>query len=263
VISKPTSGLYSSSNESSQQLHSLPTYSSRQNLTLVSQVSYVDPMNQSYTSVRSVHSDSSATTSLINTKSSTRNVPNITTSLTSSLHLPRKRVGHHRRNTSGIVSRDRNNSLTKSDQQKLCCSLSQQEQEQPEYLPLVRNIEAVLNEHLIMINSFLLNYSFNASIQYPSQNSSIRDFIYTRLNELSEQNPMRQRCSRVETKAFIDLITSFQMNRGHHYSFLNDSVKDLLITTTTDPICFSTSHSENDDDIIKGENEYFLFKSQH
>jgi hypothetical protein len=99
-----------------------------------------------------------------------------------------------------------------------------------------------------MINNLLLNYSFNASIQYPSQNSSIRDYLYTRLNELSSKNPMKQRCSRIETKAFIDSITTYQMNRSHHYYFLINSVRDLL-NSTNDPIRLSTYSSETEDDI--------------
>jgi hypothetical protein len=98
-----------------------------------------------------------------------------------------------------------------------------------------------------MINNLLLNHSFNASIQYPSQNSSIRDFLYTRLNELSLENPMKQRCSRIETKAFIDSITTYNMNRSHHYRFLLDSVRDLL-KSTNDPICLSSYLSETEDD---------------
>jgi hypothetical protein len=214
-------------------------------------------MAQSYSSVHSTHSDSSVTPSFVNTKSSTRNSPNATTSLTSSLHLPRKRGGYHRRNLSGLaaVTRDRKNSFNKSDQQT---SLQSSQQEQEEKSPLTRNTEAILNEHLLMINNIFLNYSSNTSIHYPSQNSSFRDFLYTNLNKLSQQNPMNQRCSRVETKAFIDLITSFQMNRAHHYSFLTDSVKDLLISNN-DPKHFSNSYSETEDDIIKGKLDYEKF----
>jgi hypothetical protein len=206
-------------------------------------------MSQSYSSVHSTHSDSGATTSLINTKSTTRTSLNAITSLSSSLHLPRRR-GHPRRNLSGLaaVTRDRKNSFNKSEQQIISQSL-QQEQEQKS--PLTRNIEGILNEHLIMINNLLLNYSFNSNISYPIQNSTFRDYIYTRLNELSQENPMNQRCSSVETKAFIDLISSFQMNRAHHYSFLTNSVKDLLISNN-DPIHFSHRYSENEDDVIKG-----------
>jgi hypothetical protein len=142
------------------------------------------------------------------------------------------------------VIRDSKISLNKSDLQT-----SQQEQEQKS--PLIRNIEGILNEHLIMINNLLLNFSLNASIHYPSQNSSFRDFLYTRLNELSQQNPMNQRCSRVETKAFIDLITSFQMNRAHHYSFLTDSVKHLA-ASNNDTIHFANRINENEDDAIRG-----------
>jgi hypothetical protein len=197
-------------------------------------------MTQSYSSVRSTHSDSSATTSLINTKSPTRNLPNATVSLSSSLHTQRRRVPH-RRNLSGLaaVTRDRKNSFNKS------------EQEHEQNSPLNRNIESILNEHLTMINNLLENYLFNSNIHCITQNSSFRDFLYTRLNELSQQNPMHQRCSRVETKAFIDLISSFQMNRSHHYSFLTDSVKDLLISNN-DTVHFSNRFRENEDDVIKG-----------
>jgi hypothetical protein len=208
-------------------------------------------MAQSYSSVHSTHSDSSATTSLINTKSTTRTSLNAITSLSSSLHLPRRRTHHHhRRNLSGLaaVTRDRKNSFNKSDQQITSQSL---QQEQEKNSPLTRNIEAILNEHLIMINNLLLSYSFNTNIHYPLQNSTFRDFIYTRLNELSQENPMNQRCSSVETKAFIDLISSFQMNRAHHYSFLTKSVKDLSISNN-DTIHFSNNYSENEDDVIKG-----------
>jgi hypothetical protein len=184
-----------------------------------------------------------------------------TTSLSTSLHLhrnstitnnssQRRRVPQHRRNLSGLaaVHRDRKNSFTKSnsiktDEQQ---NLSQISQQQP--IPLVRDIKSILNEHLTMINNLLLNYSFNASIQYPSQNSSIRDFLYTRLNELSLRNPMKQRCSRVETKAFIDSITTYQMNRSYHYNFLINSVRNLL-KSNHDPVRLSTCSSETEDDI--------------
>ncbi|CAF4295828.1 unnamed protein product, partial [Adineta steineri] len=61
---------------------------------------------------------------------------------------------------------------------------------------------------------------------------------------------MNQRCSRLETKAFIDLISTFQMNRAHHYSFLTDSVKDLLISNN-EAIHLMNQYSENEDDIIQ------------
>ena len=50
-----------------------------------------------------------------------------------------------------------------------------------------------------------------------------------RLNELSLGNPMKQRCSRIETKAFIDSITTYQMNRSHHYHFLLLMVNHLIL----------------------------------
>ncbi|CAF3618054.1 unnamed protein product, partial [Adineta steineri] len=223
----------SNTNENSNVLHSLP---------LSLQTSYDDPMNQSYTSVRTTHSDSSATSPLINTKPLARNSLTLTTS------LQRKRPVH-RRNLSGLaaITRDRKNSFNKSDQQN---SVPVLQQEQEPKLPMNRNIEDILNEHLIMINKFLSSHVYNASMSYPSQNSSIRDFLYTRLNELSQQNPMNQRCSRVETKAFIDLISTFQMNRAHHYSFLTDSVKDLLISNN-EAIHLMNQYSENEDDIIQ------------
>ena len=220
----------------------------------------IDPLNQSYTSVRSIQSDSSINPPLINTKPATNNPTTGSTSLSTSLHLQRsstitsnpslrRRVPQHRRNLSGLaaVHRDRKNSITKSnisktDEQQTTSQISQQ---QP--VPLVRDIKSILNEHITMINNLLLNYSFNASIQYPSQTSSIRDFIYTRLNELSLRNPMKQRCSRVETKAFIDSITTYQMNRSHHYSCLINSARDLL-KANSDPVRLSTCSSETEDD---------------
>jgi hypothetical protein len=199
-------------------------------------------MSQSYTSVRSTHSDSSATTLLTNTKSLPRNA-------TPSLHPQRRRLSN-RRNLRGLAAgtRDRRNSLNKSDQQTVLQSI-QHEQEQKS--PLIRNLENILNEHLKMMKNLLLSYPFNGSIQGLTQNPSIRDFVYTRLHELSQENPMNQRCSRVETKAFIDLISDFQMNRAHHYSFLTDSVKDLLISNN-DKIHFSNRCTGNEDDVIKG-----------
>jgi hypothetical protein len=218
-------------------------------------MSYTDPMNQSFSSVRSTHSDSSATTPLINTKFSTRHSTNATTSLTSSLHFPRK-SGHYRRNITGLpaITRDPKSSSNKSDQQTV-------QQKQEPKSPFIRNTEAILNEHLTMINNLLLNFSLNASIHYPAQNSSFRDFLYTRLNELSQQNPMNQRCSRVETKAFIDLISSFQMNRAHHYSFLTDSVKHLA-TSNNETIHLSNRFSENEDEVIRGKEMFQIFRSQ-
>jgi hypothetical protein len=261
-ISKTPPQLFSSSNEASNQGHSLPTNSHRHHSPSSSQAitSHVDPLSQSYTSVRSIQSDSSLNPALINTRPVTNTSATGTNFLSTSLHLQRnstmtnnqsqrRRVPQHRRNLSGLaaVHRDRKNSFTKSninktDEQQISSQISQQ---QP--TPLVRDIKSILNEHLTMINNLLLNYSFNASIQYPSQTSSIRDFLYTRLNELSLRNPMKQRCSRVETKAFIDSITTYQMNRSHHYNFLLDSVRDLL-QSNNDPVRLSTCSSETEDD---------------
>lgn len=270
---KTTPQLFSSAIESSNQVHSLPTAAYRHHSPSSSQAvaQNIDPLSQSCTSVRSIHSDSSLNTPLINTKPVTHTPAVGTTSLSSSLHLPRtstinnannnlsqqrRRPIPHRRNLSGFaaVHRDRKNSVTKSlthknDEQQNSISLSQQQQQQQQATPLVRDVKSILNEHLSMLNHLLLNYSFNASIQYPSQNSSIRDFLYTRLNELSLQNPMKQRCSRVETKAFIDSITSYQMNRSHHYSCLITSVRDLL-KSSNDPVRLSTCSSETEDESI-------------
>lgn len=223
------------------QLHSLPVTSLPNNL---------DPLNQSYTSVLSAHSDSSAATSLINSKSPSRNSASGTVSLSASLHHPRKR-GHYRRscNVFTFSGRDRKSSFSKSEQQVT----SQTAEQEPEpNSPLYRQTESILNEHLLMINKLLSRFSLNSSIHSSSHNSSFRDYLYTRLNELSEQNPMNQRCSRLETKAFIDLITNFQINRAHHYSFLTDSVKHLLITNNNTVHFAHRGGNEHDDDVIRG-----------
>jgi hypothetical protein len=271
----PQQQLFSSSNAYSSQVHSLPVNSYRHDSPSSSQAltSHIDPLSHSYSSVRSIHSDSSLNTPLINTKSLTQNSTTGTTLLASSLHLQRntttnnnqsqrRRLPQHRRNLSGLaaVTRDRKNSITKSntnknDEQQIISQISQQQT-----TPLVRDIKGILNEHLTMINNLLLNYSFNASIQYPSQNSSIRDFLYTRLNELSLKNPMKQRCSRIETKAFIDSITTYNMNRSHHYMFLIDSVRDLL-KSNNDPTRLSTCLSETEDEITDYEMNSELLSS--
>ena len=164
----------------------------------------------------------------------------------------RRRIPQHRRNLSGLaaVHRDRKNSFTKSVPSKNDEQQNSSPNSQQQTIPLVRDIKLILNEHITMINNLLLNNSFNASIQHPSQTSSIRDFLYTRLNELSLGNPMKQRCSRVETKAFIDSITTYQMNRSYHYKFLIDSIRDLF-KSTNDPVRLSTCSSETEDDLIK------------
>ncbi|CAF3365758.1 unnamed protein product [Rotaria sp. Silwood1] len=268
--SKTSVQLFSSANENSNQVHSLPINSHLHTSTSPSQsfISHIDPLSQSYTSVISMHSDSSLNGTLINTKSKTQSSGTGTISLTSSLHLQRnttisnsqsqrRRLLQHRRNLSGLaaVQRDRKNSSTKSNSIKIDEHQHVLQTSQQQSTPLVRDTKAILNEHLIMINNLLLNYSFNASIQYPSQNSSIRDFLYTRLNELSLKNPMKQRCSRIETKAFIDSITSYEMNRSHHYKYLINSIRDLL-KSNNDPVRLSTCSSEtdDDDDIIETKN---------
>ncbi|CAF2570012.1 unnamed protein product [Rotaria sp. Silwood2] len=257
--------LFSSANDNSNQVHSLPINSHPHTSTspLQSLTSHIDHLSQSYTSVLSMHSDSSLNGTLINTKSTTRSPGPGAISLTSSLHLQRnttisnsqsqrRRLLQHRRNLSGLAAaqRDRKNSFTKSNTSKTDEHQHISQTSQQQSTPLVRDTKAILNEHLTMINNLLLNYSFNASIQYPSQNSSIRDFLYTRLNELSLKNPMKQRCSRIETKAFVDSITSYQMDRSHHYKYLINSVRDLL-KSNNDPVRLSTCSSETDDDIPK------------
>ncbi|CAM4798235.1 unnamed protein product [Rotaria magnacalcarata] len=263
--SKVSLQLFSSLNENSNAVHSLPINPHYPTPTTFPEpiISHIDPLSQSYSSVRSIHSDSSITGALINTKAITRSNAPGTISLTSSLHLQRntpinssssqrRRLVPHRRNLSGLaaVQRDRKSSFSKASTIKTDehPHLSQPLQQQP--IPLVRDTKAILNEHIAMINNLLLNYSFHASIQYPSQNSSIRDFLYTRLNELSLQNPMKQRCSRMETKSFIDSITAHQMNRSHHYRFLIQSIRDLL-KSTNDPVRLSTCSNETEDDIPK------------
>jgi hypothetical protein len=220
-----------------------------------------DPFSQNVGAIRSIQSDSSLTGSLTNTKVTGRSPATVTlvslgpytqmsrTAPNTSLSA-RKRTLHHRRNLSGLaaVTRDRKNSFnrsaaTKADEQQNSVQLAVTQTTGP----LVRDKKAILNEHLIMINNLLMNYSFNASIQYPSQNSSIRDFLYRRLHELSARNPMKQRCSRVETKAFIDSITSYQMNRSHHYKFLLDSIRNLL-KSNIDPVRLSTGCNAVEDD---------------
>ncbi|CAF1182929.1 unnamed protein product [Adineta ricciae] len=243
ITSKASPQLFSSSNENSNQVHSLPINSHRPHSPSSSQAltSYVDPLTQSYSSIRSIHSDSSLNPCLINTKAPSSNPNPGTTSLNSSLHLQRntssstnnqsqrRRTGQHRRNFSGraAVHRDRKNSFTKSNTNKLDEQSTTSQISQQHTGPLVRDIKAILEEHLAMINDLLLKHSCNASIQYPSQNSCIRDYLYTRLSELSLRNPMNQRCSRVETKAFIDSITTYNLNRSHHYHFLIQSIRDL------------------------------------
>ncbi|CAF2411458.1 unnamed protein product [Rotaria sp. Silwood2] len=238
--SKTSTHAYTSSNEHSNVFTS----------TLSSKPSNADSMTHSHSSARSTQSDSSTTTAFPNTKSSTKISSNAAISLSSSAHLHRKRIPQ-RRNLSGFaaVTRDRKNSFSKSEQQTTVQSL---QQEQEKKTSLNRNIEAILNEHLTMINDLLSNYSYNSGLQYSSQNSSIRDFLYTRLNEFSQKTPMTERCCKVEIKAFIDLISNFQMNRAHHYGFLSDAVKDLLISTN-DGIHLSNRFDESEDDITKAE----------
>ncbi|CAF3751451.1 unnamed protein product [Adineta steineri] len=265
--SKPSSRLFSSSIENSSQVHSLPISSYRPHSPLPSQTltSVTDSLSLSHTSVRSIHSDSSLNTPLMNSKAAGQSsTTGGITSLSSSLHLQRstpsntsqsqrRRTTHNRRNLSGFaaVHRDRKNSMTKTNTNKIDeqQNISQSTQQQ-QTIPLVRDIKLILNEHLSMINDLLLKHSCNASIEYPTHNSSIRDFLYTRLSELSLKNPMKQRCSRVETKAFIDSITTYHMNRSHHYRFLIDSVRDLL-KSNIDPVRLSTCSSETEDELIQ------------
>ncbi|CAF1572403.1 unnamed protein product [Adineta ricciae] len=131
--------------------------------------SCVDPLTQSYSSIRSIHSDSSLNPSLINTKAPSSNPNPGTTSLNSSLHLQRntpssntnqsqrRRTGQHRRNLSGraAVHRDRKNSFSKSNTNKLDEQSTTSQTTQQQAGPLVRDIKAILEEHLAMINDLI------------------------------------------------------------------------------------------------------------
>lgn len=204
----------------------------------VSQHSSVDPMNQSFTSIRSTHSDSSATTSLHNSKPTTAR--HSFNPVLINTHQTRKRPTQRRNFSSlSISTRERRNSWTKPDQ-----TLSLKDQDEKSS-PLNRNIEAILNEHLHMFNQIFTNYSATANLHYATSNLTSRDFLYTHLCELSQRNPMKQRCSRIETKAFIDLITNFHMHRAHHYSFLTDSIREI-VRINNDALHYSHSLSEND-----------------
>ncbi|UJR21263.1 hypothetical protein I4U23_024358 [Adineta vaga] len=196
---------------------------------LMPQMSYIDPMTQSYTSVRSVHSDSSATNSVTNFKSTPRTI---------TLSSPRKRPSHRRYpNSLPTNTRDHKNLFNKSDQPNT------PPPEQESKLSSTRQIENVLSEHL----RFLSNSSFQANMSFSSQNISMRDFIQARLYEQSQQTSINQRYSNTEMKTFIDLIINFQMNRSHHYAFLTDSVKELSITNN-DTLHVVNRHDDDDDD---------------
>lgn len=212
-----------------------------------SQSSNINAMIQSYSSIQTTHSDTTATNASMHEKSSIKNLQHTVGPFSSSLNVYRKRVTH-RRNTSGHGVPTRDHKTAHTEQQP---RLTSTEQDLEPKAPLTRHIEDILNEHLIMINDFISSYSFNTSIQYSTMNPSIRDFLYTRLNELSVRNPMNQRCSRVETKAFIDLITNFNMNRAHHYQLLTDSVKDL-IHLNHDTVYVPNRYIESEDDTTKG-----------
>ncbi|CAF1475563.1 unnamed protein product [Adineta ricciae] len=172
---KPAQALVSArssiSNENSNQVHSLPINSHRPHSPSSSQAltSCVDPLTQSYSSIRSIHSDSSLNPSLINTKAPSSNPNPGTTSLNSSLHLQRntpssntnqsqrRRTGQHRRNLSGraAVHRDRKNSFSKSNTNKLDEQSTTSQTTQQQAGPLVRDIKAILEEHLAMINDLI------------------------------------------------------------------------------------------------------------
>ena len=217
--------------------------------------------------LNTIHSDIDLTSPLASNRSPLQNsMPHGVVSLHSSLNLPRssinnssffpirKRYSHHRRNLSGIaaVTRDRKNSFsrllnTKVEEQQ---SISLPSQSLTTATPLTRDTKAILEEHLKMIRNVLLSYSCNASIHNPSQNSSVRDFIYRHLREISMTNPMKERCSRIETKAFIDSITSYHMRRSHHYQFLLNSIRNLL-KSTVESSSDANYLSETDDEITK------------
>jgi hypothetical protein len=261
--SKLPSTLYSSTIESLHQVHSLPVNLTNPSSPTSSYTSSSrrDNLYQSEINVRSIQSDSSLTGSLINTSTT---VDNATTSipLGSSQQLFRttaghsssqqKRAIHHRRNRSGFtaVTRDRKNSFnrvgtTKAEEQQSNALCNQQPT-----APFVRDIKAILNEHLTMINNLLTNHSFDSVIQCSIQNSSIRDFRYRCLHALSLEYPMKQRCSKTETKMFIDSIVTYHMNRSYHYQYLIDNVRNL-VKSLTDRTRSSTCSSEAEDGALR------------
>ena len=157
------------------------------------------------------------------------------TNTTVSFYSSRRRPGVRRRSLTAMTH-------IKTDP-PLLSQTSEQDEEFLPISPMIRNIKEILNEHLKMIQSLLLN---------SSDHSLTREKFYPRLVELSEQNPMYQRCSRIETKAFLDLITHFQMNRSHHYHFLLEKQPESFLTSPMNQSVrvSTTSYSENDDEPV-------------
>ena len=229
ILSKTSRHFCSSLKENSDELHLLPSNSQ------------VELRTQRRSSVLSNGSDLITDISSMNLKPLTKTLSStLPSSVPFSFLTHRKRLSH-RRNLIGLgpVTRDRKNSFSKSEKQ----TLSQDGQQRtPTFM---HHMETIINQHLILINELFSNYSFNINISYSLQQLSIRNFLYTRLKEISQQNPMNDQCSRIETKAFIDLITNLQMNRAYHYQFLTNSVKDLLITNN-DVMHYANRYDENE-----------------
>ena len=204
-------------------------------------------MTQSFSSIHSAYSDSSVNIPLKNAEHSSKNFSHTNTSLSSSLHFHRKRIPYHRYH-GGLPSviRDRRNSFNKSDQSTMQQSL-QYEQEQK--ASLIRSTEAILNEHLIMINDLLSTYRDSMNLSYSFYNSSINNCHYECLKELSLKNPMKERCSKTDTKTFVDLINNFQMDRESYYNFLVDSLRELIVTNNQALYCLNKPW---DEDIVHG-----------
>lgn len=213
-----------------------------------------EPLNESYSSIHSLHSDMSASNSLINSRPPTQADLPTAVSLISSLQSPRRRTSY-RRNHTGLaaVTRDRKNSFTKSDPPIVSQSSQQDEEISPQTPNVISSVESILSDHLLKINKLLENPSWNATLPYAAaQQPSMQDGVYLRLNMLSQQDLMHRRCSSLETKAFIDLITDFQMNRSHHYRHLSKTIQDSFIAINESARASTTSYSENEEDTVKG-----------
>ena len=197
-----------------------------------------DRLNDSQTSIHSIQSDSNPNRNvgLINSQ-----VLSPIVSLHSSLNLPKRRESHRRAGSANLSTVRTGN--------ELISQTSQPDEGFDPTSPLARTIESILNEHLTMINALLTsNLSFQNNF-YPTIG---KNEIYLRLNELSEKTPMHQRCSRIETRAFIDLISNFHMNRSHHYRFLFGSFDENSSTKTRQVKASTTSHSDVEEDQMLG-----------
>ena len=225
-------------------------YAQTFDLSSLSQSLNIDPLDQSHTSIRSAPGDTGTTTSLVHPL---RNQPDPSQTMHESLP-PRRRstTRRHRQLSFSSTGRDRRNSNTEFHQ-PLVSQSSQQDDEQLS-VPLKRTTEALLNEHLAMMLQFMSNHSAHGSMFYGTQNASMQGSLCPRLNALPRDTPMRQRCSRLEIKAFIDFISGVHMNREHHYSFLTESVHSLL-ATTNNSIHHASHYAERDDEIDDDTNQ--------